>query len=248
MKNLLTLIGVSLALVACSAPSDTALTRGQTESAAHTTTEGDDRNPVVVELFQSQGCSSCPPASANVNALAERGDILALSFAVTYWDQLGWKDTFANPAFTQRQRDYARKVTTFQVATPQIVINGNRGLIGNKEQQLNNAIAQSGPVTGGPLIDIAKGKLVIGAGRAAQPAVIWLVRYDPRDQEVAISAGENNGRTLPHRNIVREFSNLGEWSGQEVMLPVNAVTDPAYKTAVLLQSGVGGPIIAARKF
>src|SRR5882757_4787911 len=85
--------------------------------------------PTVVELFQSQGCSSCPPAIANVNALADRPDILALSFSVTYWDYLGWKDTFAQQAFTARQRDYARGLHG-EVYTPQVVINGRAGLVG----------------------------------------------------------------------------------------------------------------------
>ena len=84
----------------------------------------DASHPAVVELFQSQGCSSCPPANANVNALSQRADVLALSFAVTYWDRLGWKDTFAKPQFTERQWQYARAMRQQDVYTPQVVVNG----------------------------------------------------------------------------------------------------------------------------
>ena len=84
----------------------------------------DPSHPIVVELFQSQGCSSCPPANANVNALSARADVLALSFAVTYWDRLGWKDTFAKPQFTERQWQYARAMRQQDVYTPQVVVNG----------------------------------------------------------------------------------------------------------------------------
>src|SRR5580693_943584 len=87
-------------------------------------------HPVVVELFQSQGCSSCPPANANVMAIADRPDVLALSFGVTYWDSLGWKDTFASPKFTARQWDYAHGLGHSNVFTPQVVINGRRDGVG----------------------------------------------------------------------------------------------------------------------
>src|ERR1700744_2992761 len=103
--------------------------------------------PTVVELFQSQGCSSCPPAIANVNALADRPDILALSFSVTYWDYLGWKDTFAQPVFTQRQRDYARNLPG-GVYTPEVVINGRTPIVGIKRDELAGAVARAAPLQG----------------------------------------------------------------------------------------------------
>src|SRR5436189_5311338 len=113
------------------------------------------RPPVVVELYQSQGCSSCPPAEHNLNALADRPDVLALNFAVTYWDQLGWKDTFANPAYTQRQWDYAHGVfKRNQVATPQVVVNGRADLVGNNRSQLDAAVAKAVALPG-PAINLA---------------------------------------------------------------------------------------------
>ena len=105
----------------------------------------DDAHPTVVELYQSQGCSSCPPAIANINQLADRRDVLALTFAVTYWDQLGWKDTFARPEFTQRQWDFARAAKRGNVATPQTIVNGRVVTNGGDRDQLVAAIRVGGP-------------------------------------------------------------------------------------------------------
>ncbi|MDI1364361.1 MAG: DUF1223 domain-containing protein, partial [bacterium] len=103
---------------------------------------GAPARPVVVELFQSQGCSSCPPANANLNAIADRPDVLALSFGVTYWDQLGWKDTFATKAYTDRQRDYAAGLNA-QLGTPHLVIAGRDDLVGVDAREVNAAIARA---------------------------------------------------------------------------------------------------------
>ena len=200
----------------------------------------------VVELFQSQGCSSCPPANANVNALiAGRPDVLALSFAVTYWDQLGWKDSFATPANTARQWDYAHGFAHSQVWTPQVVVNGRADITGTKAAPLS-ALLASTPRIAGPAIRLAGGSVAIGAGTApAGGADVWLVHYDPRTVEVAIKAGENDGRTLPHRNVVRQLSRLGRWTGATSSYTLPAA--PAgLATAVLVQSR-GGPILAAAR-
>ncbi len=204
-------------------------------------------HPVVVELYQSQGCSSCPPADANVNALAQRLDVLALSFAVTYWDQLGWKDTFGSPKFTARQWDYARHAGRSQVATPQVIINGGPAIVGSNPAQLDSVIAKLGPPRNGPPIT-ADGPLVkIGVAPTGAPATVWLVRYDPRTHDVAIRAGENGGRRIPHRNIVRQLVSIGQWSGKAQYYPLSASPNRHFATAVLVQRGTGGPIIAARK-
>src|SRR5580692_5068761 len=121
--------------------------------------------PVVVELFQSQGCSSCPPADLNLNAIADRPDVLALSFAVTYWDDLGWKDTFASPQFTARQYAYARGLGHPNVATPQIVVNGRHDLVGNDRRELDAAIRAAGQPAGASL-EITVGAVSIAAGSA----------------------------------------------------------------------------------
>ena len=208
----------------------------------------DPAHPTVVELFQSQGCSSCPPANANVSAIATRPDILALSFSVTYWDQLGWKDTFASPAYTARQWDYAHGLHHDNVFTPQVVINGRRDGVGADPGELRGLIASGDRGAGGPAVTINAGSIAIGAGSAPKGgADIWLVRYDPRIIEVPIKRGENGGRTLPHRNIVRQLTHLGRWTGQPQSLALPRDPDPALRTAVLVQSPGGGPILAAAR-
>ncbi len=211
-----------------------------------TAVAADPRNPTVVELFQSQGCSSCPPALANVNALADRPDVLALTFAVTYWDQLGWKDTFARPAYTQRQWDYARASGRAQVATPQTIVDGTVAINGGNRQELVRTIAATHRGDAPSLTKSADGGAVaIGAGRVAQPATVWLVRYDPRTIPVAIRAGENGGKTLPHRDVVRSLDAIGTWRGTAVRVALPPSPDPAWRAAVLVQQGKGGPILAA---
>lgn len=128
----------------------------------------------VLELFQSQGCSSCPPANVNVNALADRPGVLALSFAVTYWDQLGWKDCFAQPAFTQRQRDYAKSGQSDGVYTPQVVINGSRAVVGANAATLRKAIRAQGALAGRPMLALQGSRLSIGAGTPVpRPRCCW---------------------------------------------------------------------------
>ena len=204
----------------------------------------DPVHPAVVELYQSQGCSSCPPADLVVNALADRADVLALSFAVTYWDRLGWKDTFGNPAFTRRQWDYARAGGRGNVATPQVVINGRGVVTGNRRADVDAAIARYDRGAEGPVIAGDGRTATIAAGKGQ--ATVWLVRYDPRTIAVPIRAGENGGRTIPHRNIVRQLSVLGQWNGKSARFALPPAPH-GLATAVLLQAGTGGRIIAGRK-
>jgi len=205
----------------------------------------DPSHPTVVELFQSQGCSSCPPANANLNTIAGRPDVLALSFAVTYWDQLGWKDIFAQPGFTQRQWDYAKATGRTNVSTPQMIVNGRGILIGHDKRQVSAFLRRYDRGSTGPTIGVGGARVTIGKG-VGRPATVWLVRYDPRLRNVPIRAGENGGRTLPHRNIVRSLQPLGQWRGAAMSFPVPRSPNPGYRSAVLVQQGRGGPIIAAR--
>jgi hypothetical protein len=206
----------------------------------------DARHPTVVELFQSQGCSSCPPANLNVNALAEQPDVLALSYAVTYWDGLGWKDVFAQPQFTRRQWDYARAFGNAQVWTPQVVVNGRANITGSKRDSLLALIARTDRGATGPAVTVS-GMTVRISGTTTRPADIWLVRYEPRAIEVAIKAGENGGKTLPHRNIVRELVRIGGWRGGSASFTLPAATRPGLATAAFVQTGPGGPIVAATR-
>jgi len=225
--------GLFASLAACSAAP------GMAADAAH---------PTVVELFQSQGCSSCPPANANLLAVADRPDILALSFGVTYWDSLGWKDTFARDQYTQRQWDYAHGLGHSGVFTPQVVVNGRHDGVGAAPADFAALIKGGERGTGGPALGLAPGAVTIAAAAApARAADVWLVRYDPRVEQVAISRGENTGKTLPHRNVVKQLVRLGAWSGAAARFPLPASADPVLKTAVLVQLPRGGPILAAAR-
>lgn len=203
----------------------------------------------VVELFQSQGCSSCPPANENILALTDRPDLLVLSFGVTYWDRLGWQDTFASKENTQRQYDYANGgLKRRNVATPQVVINGHVDIVGNRRDELNRAISGAKLPASGPNLTLSGSTLSVATATApGSGADVWLVRYDPRTVQVPIRAGENGGRTLPHRNVVHELVRLGGWNGKAATYALPASTDPAFRSAILVQGASGGPIIAALK-
>ncbi len=207
----------------------------------------DADHPTVVEIFQSQGCSSCPPANANVIALGDRPDLLTLSFGVTYWDKLGWKDTFGSPQYTQRQWDYARFFHRGEVATPQVVVNGRADVVGNRRDALEALIQHVDRGNSGPKINLEQAQVTIAASAAEGHADILLVRYDPKLVEVPIGRGENGGKTLPHRNVVKELTRLGTWTGQAVsfVLPKAGLT--GLKTAILLQDSADGAILGAAR-
>jgi hypothetical protein len=206
----------------------------------------DPANPTVVELFQSQGCSSCPPANAVLNQIAGRPDVLALSFAVTYWDQLGWKDSFAKPVYTVRQLEYFR-AGRGTVSTPQMIVNGRGVLVGSNRGQVEAFIKRFDRGASAPAIAASGGRVSIAKGRATRPANVWLVRYDPRVLNVPVRAGENGGRTLPHKNIVRSLHLLGKWTGNAAAFALPTPTSNAYQSAILVQDGPGGAILAARR-
>jgi hypothetical protein len=205
----------------------------------------DAAHPAVIELFQSQGCSSCPPANAHVMALAGRPDILALSFQVTYWDALGWKDTFASPQFTARQWDYARGLRHDGVFTPQVVINGRTDVVGIAPGEIERALLRADRGDSGPRLTIAGGRVRIAGTPPARPATVWLARYDPNLVQVPVRRGENAGRTLPHRNVVRALVRLGQWSGPQASYALPAAGPGGLRDAILVQAGPGGPILAA---
>ncbi|HEY2446474.1 MAG TPA: DUF1223 domain-containing protein [Rhizomicrobium sp.] len=198
----------------------------------------------VVELFQSQGCSDCPPANANVMALSNRADLLTLSFGVTYWDQLGWKDTFASPQYTARQWDYARAFHRTEVFTPEVVVNGRADVVGANRGELE-ALIRRETATSGPDVSIKAGTADVGAGQGE--AQVWLVRYDPNVVEVPIARGENGGRTLPHKNVVKELMKLGDWSGKPAAYRIPQAANDAWREAILVQAGSGGAILAAAR-
>ncbi|RWD61662.1 MAG: DUF1223 domain-containing protein [Mesorhizobium sp.] len=198
----------------------------------------------VVELFTSQGCSSCPPANANLIKVKDQPGVLALSFNVTYWDYLGWKDTFGRQEFTQRQVNYEPPLGHDGPFTPQVVVNGSTDAVGAKPGEIQGLIARAGRAEG-PEVSLAGGKVSIGAGTVSGGAAdVWLVRYDKGVVEVPVARGENTGRTLPHANVVHSLERLGRWNGKATTLPLPAATG-GLSTAVLVQQPGGGPILAA---
>lgn len=226
--------GVALAALAAS-----------TGAALAVPAQADQKPLTVVELFQSQGCSDCPPANANVMALSGRPDLLTLSFGVTYWDYLGWKDTFASPQYTARQWDYAHALHHAEVYTPQVVVNGRADIVGRDKPALEALIAREANSTA-PQVRIMPGTVTVGGGQAERSQV-WLVRFDPNIENVPIARGENGGLTLPHKNVVKELVKLGEWNGKEVSYALPAAKAGGLREAVLLQQGPGGAILAAAR-
>jgi hypothetical protein len=202
------------------------------------------QSPTVVELFTSQGCSSCPPANANLVKLSNDPGILALSFSVTYWDYLGWKDSFGKPEFTNRQATYEPALGQSGSFTPQMVINGHYSTVGLDLKEIRAQIASEKKLSG-PTIKLARQVATIDAGDAlATPADVWFVRYDPGTVEVPVARGENAGATLPHAHVVRSLTHLGLWNGKAVRLPLPSVKDGP-KSAIIVQVQNGGKVLAA---
>jgi hypothetical protein len=199
--------------------------------------------PTVVELFTSQGCSSCPPADAFLTDLAKRPDVLPLSFHVTYWDYLGWKDPYSLSEATARQREYARNLGYDGVYTPQMVVDGTTGFVGSSRPEGLKAIAGAArkPI---PVSVIRDGQtLLINIGPGSGQAKVLLVGFDPA-HETPIGRGENSGRTLKESNIVRSLTPVGAWSGPAVELRPSPPAGEGF--AVLLQAEDGRIIGAAR--
>ncbi len=208
----------------------------------------DAAHPTVIELFQSQGCSSCPPAEANVAAISDRGDVLALAFEVDYWDRLGWKDTFSKAAWTARQYAYAHAMGRDGVYTPQVVVNGRAEGDGLEAGELAGLIRRGDRGAGGPEVAFADSAVAVGAGSApAGGADVWLARYIPRTVEVAIPRGENAGHTLPYRDLVREMVLIGHWHGDAATFPLPGGGEPGLAEAAVVQTAGAGPILAAAR-
>jgi hypothetical protein len=206
----------------------------------------DAAHPNVVELFQSQGCSSCPPANASLARYADRADILALTFAVTYWDRLGWKDTFGRPEYTERQYAYSRSLGDSGVYTPEIGVHGRIVGVGDGVAEVEGLARKTDRGASGPEVLVEGAAVSIGAGTApAGGADVWLALYDPRTLEVPVARGENAGSTLSHRNVVKRLVRLGAWNGAAVRLALPDAGGLA--RAVLVQRSGVGPIIAAAR-
>ena len=212
---------------------------------------GERTAPLLIELFTSQGCNSCPPADDYLGELAKRPDVLALSWHVDYWDYIGWKDPFAQHAFTVRQRDYSHSLAQRYVYTPQMVINGRLQGIGSERADIERLIAEAKKErdTGdAPSIALSGDQVQIGHGPAVA-ANVWIAVFDPQ-QKTAVGRGENAGRELVEYNVVREWTRIGAYDGRPVSLKLGVDMDE-YETsgcAIVIQRQTAsgpGPILAA---
>lgn len=211
--------------------------------------------PVVVELFTSQGCVYCPPADALLQELAARPDVLPLALHVDYWDYIGWADAFAKPAFTHRQKAYARKAGRGMVYTPQMIIDGRIEVAGHKPGEVRSAIALRHERAARVRITVTaraegglQARLSPEDAKGAGAAQVVLVRFRPL-AEVHIKRGENAGKTMRYANIVTRWEVIGQWDGTgTAVFPIPpAEEDPAQPGAVLVQAEGLGPILSAAR-
>jgi hypothetical protein len=209
------------------------------------TTASAARQPVVVELYTAQGCSSCAAANRLVDQLADRKGILALTLSVDYWDYLGWSDTFARAEFTARQRAYMQKMGMREVYTPQLVIDGRFQASGANPARAESLIKQAQRAGhNAPDMLVRRGRVAVGSGRVpAGGAEVWLIRYDPDEETVVVKRGENRGQTVTQRNVVRQLVQLGTWRGRSKLYDLPAAPSPGLKTAILVQAARGGRIL-----
>ncbi len=214
-------------------------------------------SPVVVELFTSQSCSSCPPADALLVDVEPHANIIALGCHVTYWNHLDWRDTLSHSFCTDRQRAYAAERGTRRVYTPQAVVNGSVEFVGSDRKSMVEAIASPRQAVLSIAIQRADGDVLVvtlpGIENAERPMTVWLAGFQ-RQYTQKMRAGENRGRTVLYVNPVLTMDQVGVWDGQaktmELAIPLaalEAINGEGGGVAVLAQQGVYGPIMAAGK-
>ena len=214
-----------------------------------------DRPVAVVELFTSQGCSSCPAADKILADYAKQGDVLALSFHVDYWNYLGWQDTFSKAEFTDRQRRYAQSFRRHGVYTPQVVVNGRDHAVGSRKRDIEGLIM--GYIRDGKGLSVAVSterdadRIRVTTDADSGDATLWVVYFDKK-RSVKIERGENRGRTITYHNVVRDVSMLGmmKQGKVDVTLPLEEMKRKGFEAcAIVLQqntaAGTPGPILGA---
>ncbi|MEX0349920.1 MAG: DUF1223 domain-containing protein [Paracoccaceae bacterium] len=208
-------------------------------------------NPVVVELYTSQGCSSCPPADAIMHELAQREDVIGLALHVDYWDYIGWKDEYADPAHTKRQQGYARSGGRSMIYTPQMIVGGQEDVVGARERELTSLIeahlaapdrAMVSATRNGDAVSIS----VEPYDRPAQGEyIVQLVRYAPM-KHASIRRGELAGHELDYANVVESWDQVGNWDGL-APIELKAALSGDLPAVVLVQAAGHGPIVAAAR-
>jgi hypothetical protein len=213
------------------------------------------RRPVVVELFTSQGCSSCPKADAFLGDLAGHSDILALTLNVDYWDYIGWRDTLASPANTKRQYDYAARRGDNRVYTPQMIIDGYSHVVGSDRAAVMAIIEEQKSVVNGGTVPMSSSmtdkEIRIAVGAAPNDILrkecsVVLMTVQPK-VTVAVEKGENAGRTITYYNVVRKMLPIGMWQGDAatLSLPRQGLAEGKEGVVCLLQIDATGHIIGA---
>jgi hypothetical protein len=194
---------------------------------------------IVVELFTSEGCSSCPPADALLAELADRPDVLALSFHVDYWDRLGWKDPFSSRAATDRQNRYAKLLALHTVYTPQIVVDGKWEAVGSDRAEVERVLdlARRDPpeVPVALALDHGQAQIALGPGSVGVAASVLLIGFDRR-HVTSVKRGENGGRTLAHVDVVRGLEEIAHLTSNEFAVPIRW---PCDRVAAVVQAADG---------
>jgi hypothetical protein len=206
------------------------------------------KSPVVVELFTAQGCASCKQANLLVAHIAGRPGVIALTWSVDYWDYLGWKDTFAQPEFTARQGAYGHRLGPRDVYTPQVVVNGAAQVSGDDADAVETLIRRAEHTYRRPpkIRLLPGGKVRVGPSTTdTGTADVWLVRYDPHERDVKVTAGDNKGAVVVHQNVVHQLLRLGTWTGRSKTYKAPAAEEKGLDSVVFVQGVRGGPILGA---
>ena len=239
-------VGLAVLLLVRSAPTPSAMA-----AAEITLAPGSPGIPVVVELFTSQGCNSCPPADEFLGELARAPGIIALSLHVDYWDYIGWPDPYASPASTDRQREYVRRLGLRWVYTPQMIIDGHANVTGLQRREVLETIKTAAVSRKALEVRFDRtngGRIVIPEGHAPEGgAAVWLAVYDGT-HETKVPRGENAGRRLRNYNVVRELTRIGTWHGERMEIPLDMAAAAAQGRdgcAVIVQERPAGPVLGA---
>ncbi|KAJ9653273.1 hypothetical protein H2198_007517 [Neophaeococcomyces mojaviensis] len=206
----------------------------------------------IVELFQSQGCKSCPPALPTIHKAVEGSNLLLLTYDVTYWDNSDWKDTFGRSAWDQRQRQYVTRWGRTGIFTPHIIVDGVADGVGARQGELSEIVARARDMGNNMAwsisVDRYGDELLIKSDRAeAETHDVVVVSYDPRPQIVKVGKGTNKGKKMPYRNLVTEMQKIGEWKGGEIHVQLPEYGQDGLERVVLVQGQNGAPIISALK-
>jgi hypothetical protein len=211
--------------------------------------------PTIVELFEAQGCNSCPPTSNNIRSVLGNSDdpnLLVLDYHVTYWDHLGWKDIYGKDACHERQWDYARRRGDSRVYTPQVVVNGVSEGVGQTDSNLKEIIKKGQKARKGEKwaqLELVGDRKLVVKGPSDLKGIVSIVTYDPRLLAVDVKDGENRGKRLIFTHVVRNIEQIEDWNGGEQLFELPSLTgmNVKWRRAALVQQGRGGPIIGAAR-